>query len=425
MKIHFLFFLLIPLISFSQVTHPHNSPAVFGAERVSNFTVSGAGNDRLEIANGTMNDGQFIPTFWSYRDSSNSFSMVFTSAIANNLDNGTSPMMLFTAGIPTQIFPGAPGTGDFIWGPAGTTNPVANRPLFQWRNASSKLMTIVANGNVGVGVENPTALFHTLGSVRFEGLANNTSPAYMLGTDINGNVFEFPVPSGGTGANDFDWLRPDNTFATSINDNIYTNGFVGFNVQNPEATIHTSGALKFESLPNGSDAVFMLGTDVEGNVLEFPVPSGAGNPDMDWVELDGSMPDSIDEGIYRNGKVGINVNTFPTTIGSEDVSSYNLFVAGGILTEEVRVALVDEWADYVFKEDYKLPTLNEVEQHIKEKGHLKNIPSEAKVKEDGIELAEMNKLLLEKVEELTLYVIDLNKKLEEQQKEIEKLKRKR
>jgi len=67
------------------------------------------------------------------------------------------------------------------------------------------------------------------------------------------------------------------------------------------------------------------------------------------------------------------------------------------------------WADYVFKEDYHLPTLEEVEKHIKEKGHLINIPSAKEVNDNGIQLGEMNKLLLEKIEELTLYIIKQEK----------------
>jgi len=70
------------------------------------------------------------------------------------------------------------------------------------------------------------------------------------------------------------------------------------------------------------------------------------------------------------------------------------------------------WADYVFLPDYQLPTLQEVERHIREKGHLKDIPSEKEVEKEGVDLGEMNKKLLAKVEELTLYLIEQNKKLE-------------
>lgn len=102
-------------------------------------------------------------------------------------------------------------------------------------------------------------------------------------------------------------------------------------------------------------------------------------------------------------------------IGTKNPGLYKLAVKGKIRAEEIKVET--GWADYVFKEGYDLPTLEEVEKHIKEKGHLINIPSEKEVKENGVQLGEMNKLLLEKIEELTLYVL-------QQQKEIEYLKTK-
>lgn len=116
-----------------------------------------------------------------------------------------------------------------------------------------------------------------------------------------------------------------------------------------------------------------------------------------------------------HGKVGIGGNSttafgnFPSFSGSVSVSAYNLFVKGGILTDEVRVSTT--WADYVFAKEYQLPTLQEVEKHIQEKGHLINVPSAKQVQEDGIELGEMAKIQQEKIEELTLYIIAQNKML--------------
>jgi hypothetical protein len=81
------------------------------------------------------------------------------------------------------------------------------------------------------------------------------------------------------------------------------------------------------------------------------------------------------------------------------------------------------WSDFVFFDNYKLPTLEEVEKHIKEKGHLKNIPSAKEVEENGILLGEMNSKLLQKIEELTLYTIQQEKDLKSQNIEIEKLKK--
>ncbi|MBE99905.1 hypothetical protein [Flavobacterium coralii] len=107
-----------------------------------------------------------------------------------------------------------------------------------------------------------------------------------------------------------------------------------------------------------------------------------------------------------------------TTSYSDGSEFYNLSVNGAIRADRVKVYTT--WADYVFEEDYKLPTLEEVERHIEEKGHLIDIPSAAEVEEKGIELGEMNKLLLQKIEELTLYTIELNKQVQELKSQMNK-----
>lgn len=93
---------------------------------------------------------------------------------------------------------------------------------------------------------------------------------------------------------------------------------------------------------------------------------------------------------------------------------------GKIHAKEVEVK-ANVWADYVFKKDYQLKSLDEVEKHIAENGHLPNIPSADEVLKNGINVAEMNSRLLEKIEELTLYSIEQNKQLKSQSDKIEKL----
>jgi hypothetical protein len=92
----------------------------------------------------------------------------------------------------------------------------------------------------------------------------------------------------------------------------------------------------------------------------------------------------------------------------------NLDVNGTIHAREVKVDLTG-WSDFVFHPSYQLKPLIEVEKFIKTNGHLEDIPSAAEVEQNGVNVGEMQKKLLQKVEELTLYVI-------EQQKEIERLK---
>jgi len=99
-------------------------------------------------------------------------------------------------------------------------------------------------------------------------------------------------------------------------------------------------------------------------------------------------------------------------VGTETANPEFLFqVKGKIRSEEIKVETAN-WPDYVFAEDYKLPSLKETEQHIKEQGHLPGIPSAAEVNEHGINLGDMNAKLLKKIEELTLLLIQQNKRIE-------------
>ena len=113
-----------------------------------------------------------------------------------------------------------------------------------------------------------------------------------------------------------------------------------------------------------------------------------------------------------SGKVGIGgITTFPTNL---IYANYRLFVKGGILTDEVRVKLSTSstWADYVFAEGYKLKSLKELEDFITKNNHLPNVPSGNQVKEEGINVADMARIQQEKIEELTLYIIQQNKRIE-------------
>lgn len=121
--------------------------------------------------------------------------------------------------------------------------------------------------------------------------------------------------------------------------------------------------------------------------------------------------------ISMSGKVGINIDNNFT--GNYD---YALAVKGGILTSEVYVKEVDEWHDYVFSDDYKLMKLNDLESFIAENRHLPDLPSEAEVLEKGYDMVAMEGILLKKIEELTLYTIELQRKLLEQQEVIDNLK---
>ncbi len=115
---------------------------------------------------------------------------------------------------------------------------------------------------------------------------------------------------------------------------------------------------------------------------------------------------------YFDGKVGIGT-TAPTTA---------LTVKGTILATKIQILSDDEIpaSDYVFKEDYKLKTLNEVEEFVNENKHLPEVPSAKEFKENGYSVGEMDDILLRKIEELTLYIIDQQKEIDELKKQVSK-----
>ncbi|NEN25643.1 hypothetical protein G3O08_19295 [Cryomorpha ignava] len=111
--------------------------------------------------------------------------------------------------------------------------------------------------------------------------------------------------------------------------------------------------------------------------------------------------------ISPDGKVGINTDYF--------VNNHSLYIEGSSVAEEMYVKLKDDWPDYVFADQYELMPLNELGDFIDKNGYLPKMPSAHKVKEEGLATGETIRLLTEKVEELTLYLL-------QQQKEIDVLK---
>lgn len=123
--------------------------------------------------------------------------------------------------------------------------------------------------------------------------------------------------------------------------------------------------------------------------------------------------DPLIYGDFQNDVVGINTGEVP--------AGYTLAVKGKTITEEIKVRTHDNWPDYVFEADYHLSPLSTLENDIKSLGHLPGVPSAEEVKDNGFHLGEMNATLLEKVEELTLYLIQMNKEMKAMNSDIQKL----
>ncbi|MFI5163410.1 MAG: hypothetical protein ACHQHN_19175 [Sphingobacteriales bacterium] len=118
--------------------------------------------------------------------------------------------------------------------------------------------------------------------------------------------------------------------------------------------------------------------------------------------------------IDKNGNV---------SIGTTNPQDYKLAVNGSAIATSMTVKLYANWPDYVFKKDYQLPKLTDIKTYIDANHRLPDMPSEQQIAKDGLNLGEMNKLLVKKVEELTLYLIDQQKVNQSLQMEIDELKK--
>lgn len=226
-----------------------------------------------------------------------------------------------------------------------------------------------------------------------------------------------------------------------------SNNFIG-TTDNQPLIFKTNNTKVMNILPNG---VVKVGINDPGGSDEayfriykednpaFEIANSLGSFQIGKSGCNGCWGGQIGDTVLRNKGTSHNIiiaqpndgNDGSTYFGIQDayngtwVKFFNNAIArfdGKIKAKEVEVK-TNVWADYVFKKEYQLKSLEDVEKHIIEKGHLPNIPTAQEVLENGINVAEMNSKLLEKIEELTLYSIEQNKQLNFQAEEIKMLKK--
>ncbi len=144
---------------------------------------------------------------------------------------------------------------------------------------------------------------------------------------------------------------------------------------------------------------------------------GGGNPTQ-WISADPLFEIGIGSGennrknaitVLKDGRMGIATSYIP--------EGYKLAIDGKVIVEEIEVQISEDWPDFVFQNDYELASLASVEEFVQENRHLPGIPSEQEVRENGINLGQMDALLLQKIEELTLHLITQNKRIEALERE--------
>lgn len=216
-----------------------------------------------------------------------------------------------------------------------------------------------------------------------------------------------------------------------------SSNFIG-NIDNQDLIIKTNNSERIKISSDGN-ILMNLVQPVSKDGLDIVCNTENMNEGTDIVWIKSKKPQTNDVGILtlstynwqypifsarENGKILVGIAHNNTKmVNCSDCSEYRMFVKDGIKAEKVKVEVssTSGWADFVFSKDYQLPKLEEVEKHIKDKGHLPDIPSAKEVVKNGINLGEMDSKLLQKIEELTLYSIEQNKKIKELEEKIEKL----
>jgi hypothetical protein len=135
----------------------------------------------------------------------------------------------------------------------------------------------------------------------------------------------------------------------------------------------------------------------------------------------GSLPANR-TGLFQLHYMGANADTALLVISNSDRRVFQVNNNGTVRAREVLVNLKNDWPDYVFSPQYELRSLPDLETYLNQYQHLPGIPNAASVEQNGIGLGEMNRLLLEKVEELTLYLIDQEKRIQMLEKQLKETK---
>jgi hypothetical protein len=333
---------------------------------------------------------------------------------------------------------------------------VANMANAQhWANTANQTVNTYRSGRVGIGTPFsatviPQSLLHlksnssqipfmientAVGQQNIMNAYFSTNPATGVTLGAGSLVFQ---PSNPTGQSDLLFMSNTTTAGLVLKGN----SWVGIGTTTPTEKLHVhNGSIRISGQATQGGAMMLFG----GNSNNFGdwgieyMPNTFPKPGLNFWKPFGSNGTGGNHFLFLadNGRVGVNTDnpTAQLTVNGNVLigdpitvtipnNNYKLFVQTGILTEKVKVALINtnDWADYVFDKNYKLNSLEDVSAYIKLNKHLPGVASANELVEaGGFDLGKMDAKLLEKIEELTLYTIQLNEKNKELEERLKKL----
>ncbi|GAA4276424.1 tail fiber protein [Aquimarina mytili] len=306
-----------------------------------------------------------------------------------------------------------------------------------------EFLRVDKTGNIGIGTSTPSKLLDVYGDAKmgklnarhYMKISSKEWPELRFETPLSNENIRLGVAHenhAGYGVSEGDFYVFSGTSSSmplAVNKTgnislVNKKGAVGVGTNTPSKLLDVYGDAKMGKL---NARHYMKISSKEWPELRFETPSGDENIRLGVAHANNTSY-NVSEGdfyvftrttntmplvVNKNGNVSMVNKTGNVGIGTTKPDA-KLTVKGNIHAEEVKIDLSVPAPDYVFKKDYDLLTIEEVQQHIIEKGHLPNIPSASVLEADGVELGMMNMKLLEKIEELTLYTIAQEKKHQEQ-----------
>lgn len=359
-------------------------------------------------------------------ETSYSFTVV-AQDVSGNLSSESNTVVITTATAPATDTEAPSAVSDL-----SANNTSANTTQLSWSASTDNTGVInyeIFQDNSSIGNSGTATTFNV------SGLAAQTSYVfYVRARDEAGNISNIGNSITVTTAAAQDTSPPTNVANLNASNTTSNSTFLSWNASSDNVgvvnyAVYRNGTLISNSGTNTSFSVSGLSpnttytftvraADAAGNVsgnsnaVSVTTLSDIGGTNYTSQNANLDTVDWLARDLFATRNLGV---------GTQNTRGFTMAVAGGILAEELTIELQANWPDYVFNKGYTLPTLEVVERHIQERGHLINVPSASEIKASGLKVGEMQSVLMEKIEELMLYTIEQEKRIKALEAEILKL----